>query len=239
MNTTHTHTPALCYHSSAAEPCNRYNPTHSDISNSLIALLQSFSIYLEMKVFAAFLLLVGIVMGAVPTDADKADAKAARAKLGEFWDAAMQGDAEKYHSFFASNVKIVTNGEEDEAPWGDVKFVKSLFSKVRYGNIIATTPIAKSADGSYFITYAWTVTILATGQEIEMGSWSQKITFDGAGKISHISTVCDQLLLDRFSLALEPMQDLKAVLQTYVDAWNSGDVEKIIASTHPHFTFIR
>lgn len=173
------------------------------------------------------------------TYATSADVTAVRAKLGDFWNAAADGDADKYHSFFSSKLEVVTNGEPDQAPWTDVKFVKDLFSKVRYSDVVPSTPVAKAEDGTYFVTIDWSVTMMSTGQELKMGPWAQQFGFDADGKINKIVTVCDGVSLENFGKALAPPADLRALLQKYLDGWNTADPAKMIAATHPKFYLTR
>jgi hypothetical protein len=148
--------------------------------------------------------------------------------LHELWGAAMAGDATKYHSLLASNVVVVTNGEEDDAPWQQESFIKGLFAKVRYRDMKLTTPVGVEATtGTFFCHFQWSITMLATGQDIEMGGWSTRVNFDSAGKISRITNIGLTEPLSVLATALSSKKDLKETVQNFVSAMNAGNAPTV------------
>lgn len=146
--------------------------------------------------------------------------------IHQFWDSAMDGDATKYRSFLADNVVVVTNGEEDDAPWQQESFIKGLFSKVRYREMKMTTPVGYDAAADTFIFhYQWSMIMLATGQEIDMGLWSQRVKFDAAGKIVQLTNVGLAQPLNALAQALSSKADFRDIVQGFVTAINAGNAQ--------------
>jgi hypothetical protein len=148
--------------------------------------------------------------------------------IHELWDAAMAGDAAKYHSLLASNVVVFINGEEDDAPWQQESFIKGLFSKVRYRGMKMATPVGvETTTGTFFCHYQWSIIILATGQDIKMGGWSTRLNFDSAGKISRITNIGPALPLSSLATALSTKKDSKETALSFVSAVNAGNAASV------------
>jgi len=154
-----------------------------------------------------------------------------------YWEAAMAGDAAKFHSFLAPNVVVVTNGEEEDVPWGDESFVKNLFSKVRYLRMKMVSPVGvETSTNSFFCNYQWTIIILATGQDIEMGLWSVRMKIDAAGKITHITNIAEAAPLENLAVALAT-KDLRETAQGFLNAMNAVSVSSLMKLMSRDFGF--
>lgn len=167
------------------------------------------------------------------------ETKAVEEKVLKMWGEAAKGDAAAYHSYFADGVEMITNGEVDEAPWGNLGFITDLFTKVRYGKVALVHPVAKGGDNTYFMDLDWYVTVLATGQQLPLGTWSQQYTFNSAGKISKIQSVCNGALLEKFGAALQPPPPLREDLEKYFQAWAIDDAATVVATYAAGFKFSR
>jgi len=158
--------------------------------------------------------------------------------LHEFWEAAMDGDAARYHSFFSSNLVVFTNGEEDDAPWKQESFIKGLFSKVRYREMKMNTPVGLEAStGTFICHFKWSITIMVTGQEIDMGTWSTRFNFDSAGKIARMTNIGLNGPLIALATALTTKKDSRETTQNFVNAMNAGNVPNVQKLLNSNFFY--
>lgn len=168
----------------------------------------------------------------------------ASAKLKTFWQAQTNGDAVTYHSFLSKDVKIITNNEVDVAPWTDVGFIKDLYTKLIFSDVeqaVALLPIEDSPN-SFLANINWAVTVTRSGETIQMGLWSQKITFDDQDKISEIDSIADGNTLEQFGNALNldaQTTDIKQVVEGFIASLNKKDVEGCFQKLVQPFSFTR
>lgn len=165
-------------------------------------------------------------------------------KLDTLWKAQSRGDAPAYHAFLSKDVKIITNGEEDVAPWKDVGFVKDLFSKLIFSDVELAVPIVAIPDqpNSFLANSNWAVTVQSTGETIQMGLWSQKITFDEQSLIKEIDSIADGNVLEQFGNALNIVAYGDAVKQNvvaFIDSMNKKDVNACFEKFGLQFEFTR
>jgi hypothetical protein len=156
------------------------------------------------------------------------------------WKAAMEGNAEQYHGMLSPNVVVVTNGQVDDAQWGQAAFVRDLFSKVRYADMRAVTPMGTdAATNTFFVNYRWSLIVLATGQDIDMGLWSTAVRLDANNKIVHIKNVCSDQPLQQLTHALTIKRPFRAALEAFIAAMNSGSTREAASKLDKDFTLTR
>lgn len=166
--------------------------------------------------------------------------KEAAEKFQGLWSSAEAGDANKYHSYLSPNVQVITNGDVDDAPWAKLSFVKELFSKVRYQNFVKESPVGLDKTGTTaFAHFSWDAVILATGEYIEMGHWSQELTFDSQGKITAINNICSNNALERLAESLQPMDNQRNLVEAFLAGWSAGDVDKMKSPLDNEFYMLR
>lgn len=156
------------------------------------------------------------------------------------WRIQKRGDAEAFVANLAPDAKFFVNGEEDNAPWTDLSFVKDLFTRVQYSRTEAVTTIGLLDKNQIMYVIDWGVTILNTFEYQTLGPWQQKVLFTDEGKIQSIHSVCDGINLSRFGALLEPnTRDNKASMLAVLEAYNTKNLDAVVASYDPyavHFT---
>ena len=145
------------------------------------------------------------------------------------WKALGSGDAVEFVSNLAPGYIEIVNGEVDNTPWTDVGYVKSYFDRVSISDFHVLSSCALAGPNTVIAVIDWQVTFHHTLETVRMGEWQQTYTFNEAGKITKISSICDGAQLQKLSdlLSTEPV-DYRPAFQSLVNAFNAKDTQKVL-----------
>jgi len=150
------------------------------------------------------------------------------------WKAQAEGDAAAFVSLFARGFTQTVNGEADTTPWTDEKFVQSLFRRVAFHSISALTSMALAGPNTVIVVIEWEVRFKDTLETLNMGEWQQTYTFNDAGKIFKLSSICDGAFVQRYSdLMSPPIEDYRPAFESLVTAFNTKDVNGVLTAFVP------
>jgi len=119
----------------------------------------------------------------------------------------------------------------DNAPWTDVEYVKNYFKRVDVTSLHALSSFVIAAPNSVIVVADWQVKMRDTLDVVRMGEWQQTYTFNEAGKLTKLSSICDGAQVQKLSdmLSTEPV-DYKPAFQALVNAFNAKDVRGVHTS---------
>lgn len=154
--------------------------------------------------------------------------------VDEHWRAQASGDASTFVSQLAPGYTQIVNGEVDNAPWTNVEYVKNYFARVTVSSLHALSGVILAGPNTVIVVADWQVKFQDTLDVLRMGEWQQTYTFNDAGKLTKLSSICDGAQVQKLSdlLSTEPV-DYKPAFQGLINAFNAKDVRGVMDTFAP------
>jgi hypothetical protein len=150
------------------------------------------------------------------------------------WKARAEGDAAAFVALLAPGFSQTINGEVDDTPWTDEKYVRDLFNKVSFSLANPLTSVAPVGPNAVIVVMDWDVTFLDTFEFLNMGEWQQTYTFNDNGKLIKLSNICDGANVQKYSDMVSPqIVDYKPAFEALVSAFNTKNVNGVLSAFVP------